>query len=96
MTKQLMSVALSLAVLSQGIARADEPAPKVEITSVRDGAGGAERIAIPRPVMTGLRYQPGVVPQATPMPWKTVAIIFAAIGVGALLTSVLVSRSSRR
>ena len=43
MTKQLLSVALSLAVLSQGIARADEAAPAA-VTLVRDRAALAVHI----------------------------------------------------
>jgi hypothetical protein len=37
MTKQLLSVALSLAVVSQGVARANEPAP-ADVTVVHDRA----------------------------------------------------------
>ena len=43
MTKQLLSVALSLAVVSQGIARADEAAPAA-VTLVRDRAALAVHI----------------------------------------------------
>ena len=139
MTKQLLSVALALAVVSQGIVRSDEPGRSVEATTVRDRtvllapieglsagdriaatdrgsvarepvdkdaenvlidqplvSGGAERIAIPRRQTQRLRYRPGIVPHATPMPWRTVAILFGAIAVGVLVASMAVSKSPRR
>ena len=140
MLKRFLSVMLAATVMSQGIARAEEPAQSTEVMTVRDHtallahiegltsgdrievatgkgivagelvdkgagdividqppvAGGAERIAILRQEIQRFRYQPGIVPHATPIPWKTVAVLAAIVAVGVLLTSVLVSKSSRR
>jgi hypothetical protein len=85
--KRLLSVVVALAVLSQGIARADEPARNREATK-------GERIA--RQDVRGLRYQPGTVPHATPIPWKRVAIIAAVTAGTALLTIVLLSKRPGR
>lgn len=136
--KQLLSAMVAACLVSQGIARADEPGRSVETTTVRDRtvlvapierlseadriaatdrgsvarepvdkdaddvvidqplvSGGAERIAIPRRETQSLRYQPGVVPHATPMPWKTAAILAAVTAVGVLVAS-LVSKSFQR
>jgi hypothetical protein len=83
--KRLLSAVL-VVLMSQGIARADEPTRDREATKV-------ERIA-PQEVRV-LRDQPGVVPHATPIPWRRVAIIAALTAGGALLTAVLVSRRAR-
>jgi hypothetical protein len=58
--------------------------------------GGLEQIAIPRQEAQGFRYQPGIVPHATPIPWKTVAVLAAIVAVGVVLTSLLVSKPARR
>ena len=86
MLKKLLCVMLAATAVNQGIARANEPARNHEATK-------ADRIA--QHEVRGLRSQPGVVPHATPIPWRRVAIIAAVTAGAVVLTSVLLSRRAR-
>jgi hypothetical protein len=84
--KRALSIVAALAVLNYGIARGDEPARYREAATV-------ERVA-PQDVRV-LRYQPGVVPHATPIPWRRVAVIAAMTAGVALVTAVVLSKRAR-